>query len=169
MPHPPSAASKHATARWHSGRFPDGPVGRSAGSSPLVWIVTIHNGQEDVFPAVAPAHHMADGTGMLDSRFSWLKVISAPLADGCKYENAPQWGMGCPLTRRRQNNGWQNDGEAWQAKPLPSPTAIGLTETRFSVRPRCRQTPNRSVLPPLAAVLRPRLNSKLSTQNSELE
>ena len=29
--------------------------------------VTIHI-QDDVFPAVAPAHHMADGTGILDSR-----------------------------------------------------------------------------------------------------
>ena len=36
VPHPPSDASKHATARWRSGRWPGGPGGRSAGSSPSV-------------------------------------------------------------------------------------------------------------------------------------
>ena len=62
---------------------------------------------------------------------------------------------------------------------LPTPPAAGLLKcelhkgnpcvwsSRFSVRPRCRQRPNRSVHPPLAAVLRPHLNAKHSTQVSE--
>ena len=51
-------------------------------------IVTIHIVEVDVFPAVAPAHQMVDGTGILDSRFSRHTVIGALLADGCKQHNA---------------------------------------------------------------------------------
>ena len=62
---------------------------------------------------------------------------------------------------------------------LPTPPAAGLLKcelhkgnpcvwsSRFSVRLRCRQKPNRSVHPPLAAGLRPHLNAKHSTQVSE--
>ena len=62
---------------------------------------------------------------------------------------------------------------------FPTPPAAGLLKcelhkgnpcvwsSRFSVRPRCRQRPNRSVHPPLAAGLRPHLNAKHSTQDSE--
>ena len=56
-------------------------------------IVTIHIVEVDVFPAVAPAHHMVDGTGILDSRFSRHTVISARLADGCKNNNAQYDGL----------------------------------------------------------------------------
>ena len=51
-------------------------------------IVTVHLVPEDVFPAVAPAHHRVDGPGILDSRFSRHSVILARFSDGCKNNNA---------------------------------------------------------------------------------
>ena len=56
-------------------------------------IVTVHIVEVDVFPAVAPAHQMVDGTGILDSRFSRHTVILARLADACKNNNAQYDGL----------------------------------------------------------------------------
>jgi len=56
-------------------------------------IVAVHIVPEDVFPAVAPAHHMVDGPGVLDSGFSRHTVILARLADGCKNNNAQYNGL----------------------------------------------------------------------------
>jgi len=44
---------------------------------------------EEVFPAVAPAHHLADATGILNSRCARHTALSSPLADGCKQNQGP--------------------------------------------------------------------------------
>ena len=55
-------------------------------------IVAIYIVQEEVFPAVAPAHYRVDGAGMLDSRFSRHAPISPRWADRCKHIYAPSNG-----------------------------------------------------------------------------
>ena len=64
-------------------------------------VVVVIIAQEVVFLAIAPAHHMADATGIRNSPFSRHTVLLAPLAKGCKHDNATNSGeWGCPLSRK---------------------------------------------------------------------
>ena len=67
----------------------DSPTGLLTGfGQRLEEIVTIHLVQEDVFPAVAPAHHMVDGPGILNSDFARHAAILARLANEGKRKYA---------------------------------------------------------------------------------
>ena len=47
-------------------------------------IVMVIIAQEVVFLPIAPAHHLADVTGILNSECAQHRGILPPLADGCK-------------------------------------------------------------------------------------